>query len=77
MGNLTLINLADGQHTDIAYRGDVQQIELYGNDALVTEDTENSQIDGFGLASDEQQVVHLLQPDPAGSHHTCPDTMLR
>ena len=66
VGNLTLINLANGEHSDFAYRGDVQQVELYGNDVLVTEDTESSQIDGFGLASDEQQVVHLLQPDPSG-----------
>jgi hypothetical protein len=66
VGNLTLINLVSGEHSDIAYRGDVQQVELYGNNVLVSEDTESSRIDGFGLASDEQQVVHLLQPDPSG-----------
>lgn len=66
VGNLTLINLANGERSDIPYRGDAQQVELYGNNVLVTADTESSQIDGFGLATDEQQVVHLLQPDPSG-----------
>ncbi|MEP6776796.1 MAG: hypothetical protein ABJA50_14470, partial [Chloroflexota bacterium] len=66
VGNLTLINLVSNERTDFAYRGDVQQVELYGDNLIVSEDTESSRIDGFGLASDEQQVVHLLQPDPSG-----------
>jgi hypothetical protein len=63
-GSLTLVDLTIRTHSEFVYRGDVQDIELHGDKVLVTADYNSAQIDGFGLASDEQQVVHLLEAEP-------------